>query len=240
MKLQEQIQRIHEMMGINESFSAWFMRRFSPEELDNLVKDVKELIEYGTDPETASYDAVREFIKERKFFDIDEFGDEQSYWDSYLKYEAPLVKYVKEKLGIEGLQEQINESNKSYIQSEMDEIERVVQDLSRDEDIDISVKEVKEKFKNAEPKKLTKSVWSKLENTESNEIDKGDMKSVEKIAKKYNKTNPNKLKKSLESGDYNPPMIIQFGNRYHLVAGNTRLCTAAAMGITPNVLIVKI
>jgi hypothetical protein len=130
--------------------------------------------------------------------------------------------------------------NESYIDSEMDEIERAVQDLSRDEDIDISVKEVKSKFKNAEPKKLTKSVWSKLENTESNEIDKGDMESVEKIAKKYNKTNPSKLKKSLESGDYNPPMIIQFGNRYHLVAGNTRLSTAAAMGITPKVLIIKI
>jgi len=140
---------------------------------------------------------------------------------------------IKEMMGI-------NESTKSYINSEMDEIERAVQDLSRDEDIDISVKKVKEKFKNAKPKKLTKSIWSKLENTESNEIDKGDIKSVEKIAKKYNKTNPNKLKKSLESGDYNPPMIIQFGNRYHLVAGNTRLCTAAAIGITPNVLIIKI
>ena len=134
----------------------------------------------------------------------------------------------------------INESNKSYIQSEMDEIERAVQDLSRDEDIDISVKEVKEKFKNAEPKKLTKLIWSKLENTESNEIDKGDIKAVEKIAKKYNKTNPNKLKNSLESGEYNPPLIIKFGNRYHLVAGNTRLCTAASIGISPNVLIVKI
>jgi hypothetical protein len=134
----------------------------------------------------------------------------------------------------------INESTKSYINSEMDEIERAVQDLSRDEDIDISVKEVKDKFKNTEPKKLTKSIWAKLENTESNEIDKGDIESVEKIAKKYNKTNPNKLKKSLESGDYNPPMIIQFGDRYHLVAGNTRLCTAAAIGITPNVLIIKI
>lgn len=134
----------------------------------------------------------------------------------------------------------INESAKSYINSEMDEIERVVQDLSRDEDIDISVKEVKKKFQDAELKKLTKSIWKKLENTESNEIDKGDMESVEKIAKKYNKTSPTKLKKSLESGDYNPPMIIKYNNKYHLVAGNTRLCTAAAMGITPNVLIIEI
>lgn len=134
----------------------------------------------------------------------------------------------------------INESNKSYISSEMDEIERAVQDLSRDEGIDVSVKEVKKKFQDAEPTKLTKSIWKKLENTESNEIDKGDIKAVEKIAKKYNKSSPTKLRKSLESGDYNPPMIIKFKNRYHLVAGNTRLCTAAAIGITPNVLIIEI
>ena len=227
-------------MGVNETLTPWFRRRFDIDELDDLVKDVKDQIEEGESLDTAIYDTIRQFITSKQFNDINDVGTEQEYWDSYLVYEKPLVKYVKEKLGIEGLQEQINESNKSYIQSEMDEIERAVQDLTRDEDINISVKEVKDKFKNAEPKRLTKSIWSKLENTESNEIDKGDMKSVEKIAKKYNKTNPNKLKKILESGDYNPPMIIQFGSRYHLVAGNTRLCTAAAMGITPNVLIVKI
>ena len=143
------------------------------------------------------------------------------------------IQRIKEMMGI-------NESTKSYINSEMDEIERAVQDLSRDEDINISVKEVKKKFQDAEPTKLTKSIWKKLENTESNEIGKGDIEAVEKIAKKYNKTSPTKLKKSLESGDYNPPMIIKFKNRYHLVAGNTRLCTAAAMGITPNVLVISI
>ena len=87
--------------GINESTTHWFRRRFSIDELNQLVKDVEELIEYGTEPETAIYDAVREFIKEQKFFDIDEYGDDQSYWNSYLKYEEPLVKYVKEKLGYE-------------------------------------------------------------------------------------------------------------------------------------------
>lgn len=134
----------------------------------------------------------------------------------------------------------LNESYKSYIKSEMDEIERVVQDLTRDEGIDISVKEVVKKFNNSEPRKLSKSIWDKLENTESNKIEKGDMDKVKKIAKKYNKTDPDKLKKSLESGNYNPPMIIKFGDRYHLVAGNTRLSTAASLGMTPNVLIITI
>ena len=87
-------------MGVNEIPSPWFRRRFSPDELDYLVKDIKDQIEEGESLDTAIYDTIREFIKERKFFDIDEFGDEQSYWNSYLKYEKELVQYVKEKLGI--------------------------------------------------------------------------------------------------------------------------------------------
>jgi hypothetical protein len=98
MNLQENILRIQEVMGINENFSPWVRRRFGLDELNDLINDVNELIEYGTDPETAVYDAVREFIKERNFSDIDEFGDDSSYWESYLMYEKPLVSYVKERL----------------------------------------------------------------------------------------------------------------------------------------------
>ncbi len=75
-------------------------RRFSIEELNKLIEDTIELIEYGGDIESSVYDAVREFIKERKFSDIDEFGNDQSYWSSYLKYETPLVEFVKHTLGL--------------------------------------------------------------------------------------------------------------------------------------------
>ena len=75
-------------------------RRFSPEDLLWIVNDVKEMIDEGYGVESAVYDGIREFIKSRNFTDIDEFGDEQSYWDSYLKYERPLVSYVKMKLGL--------------------------------------------------------------------------------------------------------------------------------------------
>lgn len=75
-------------------------RRFSIEELNKLIEDTIELIEYGGDIESSVYDAVREFIKERKFSDIDEFGNDQSYWSSYLKYETPLVEFVKSTLGL--------------------------------------------------------------------------------------------------------------------------------------------
>jgi hypothetical protein len=101
------IQMYNERRGINESIlkeetevPAFLRRRFSSEDLDWLVNDVKELIDYGESLDTAIYDGIREFVKSRKFADIDEFGVEADYWESYLRYERPLVDYVKKKLRI--------------------------------------------------------------------------------------------------------------------------------------------
>jgi hypothetical protein len=129
---------------------------------------------------------------------------------------------------------------KPNLKGEMDELQRVVQDLSRDENIEITVDGLVDSFNKSRESKLTSEIWEKLENTESNEIEKGDMKTVYKIAKMYNKTNPQKLAQSFADGDYKRPLIVKFGDRYHLVAGNTRLCTAAALGINPNVFIADI
>jgi hypothetical protein len=127
--------------------------------------------------------------------------------------------------------------NRPDLENEMDELQRVVQDLSRDEDINVSVDDLVNLFKKSEEVTLTDEIWENLENTESNEIEKGDMVAVIDIAKTYKKTDPKKLRQSIKSGDYNRPLILKFGKRYHLVAGNTRLCTAAAMGINPKVFI---
>jgi hypothetical protein len=127
-----------------------------------------------------------------------------------------------------------------YIEGEMDEIQRAVQDLSRDGDLETTVKDVTNAFNRAKEVSFTPDLWSKLENTESTEIKKGEWKKAEEVAKKYDKTPPSVLKKSLLKGDYGRPMILKFGDRYHLVAGNTRLCTAAAMGMTPKVLIAEV
>ena len=129
------------------------------------------------------------------------------------------------------------EEKKEYFQDEMDEIERAAQDLSRDGKYETSVKEILNAFKSAKETKLSDEVWKKLENTESNQIKKGDMDKVIGLAKKYHKSSPLKLKDAIMSGEYRPPLILKFGNQYHLVAGNTRLCTAAAMGVNPKVII---
>jgi Ca2+-binding EF-hand superfamily protein len=130
--------------------------------------------------------------------------------------------------------------NRPDLESEMDELQRVVQDLSRDENIEITVDQLVDAFNKSNETTLTDDIWEKLENTESNEIGKDNWKAVFGIAKKYNKTDPAKLKKSIEKGEYKRPLIINFGDRYHLVAGNTRLSTAAAMGVNPKVFIAKI
>ena len=75
-------------------------RRISYEDLLWIVNDVQEMIDEGESVDTAVYDGIRDFIKSKKFTEIDEFGDDQSYWDSYLKYERPLVSYVKSKLDL--------------------------------------------------------------------------------------------------------------------------------------------
>jgi len=129
---------------------------------------------------------------------------------------------------------------KKYFQSEIDEFERAAQDLSRDEGIEISVNQLLDAFEKAKEVKIPDDVWGRLENTESNQIKKGEINKVIALAKQYNKQNPKELKKALLSGDYRRPLILKFGDRYHLVAGNTRLCTAAALGIQPQVLIGEI
>ena len=95
--------------------------------------------------------------------------------------------------------------NRPDLDNEMDELQRVVQDLSRDEDITVSVDELVNVFKNAKEVTLSDEIWGNLENTESNEIEKGDMDSVMNIAKTYKKTNPKKLVQVIKSGDYKKP-----------------------------------
>lgn len=129
---------------------------------------------------------------------------------------------------------------KSYIDDEIEEIERTVEDLSRNYGIETSVEDVVDAFRNGVEVEIPIEVWDKLENTHSNLIKKGEMDKVKKIAKEFDKRNPIKIAKDLLSGVYDRPMILKIGDRFYLVAGNTRLSTAAAMGMTPVVLIGEI
>jgi len=135
------------------------------------------------------------------------------------------------------MEKEIDSKFKPNVKGEMDEIKRVSQYLTRHEDFPVSVDDVKNALKGAEEVTLTDEVWEKLENTESNKISKGEFEKVLTIAKHYNKSNPYKLRMKLVDDTYQRPMIVKFGDRYHLVSGNTRLSTAASMGMNPKVFI---
>ena len=176
---------------------------------------------------------------------------ELKYFDSeYIKKLKEKVETLKIPL-IEKRQKQKEEYRRRYknaplseskkdVKKEMDEIQRVVQDLSRHHNFNTTVEDVSKEIENAKPQPLKYEIWNQLENSESVDINKGDFDEVFKIANKYKKGNPLKLKKKFIEGNYRPPIIARFDDRYWLVAGNTRLCTAKAMGINPNVLIIDL
>ena len=201
------------------------------------------------------------FIDERKHLDIQPiFGREliEVYGFSTngeLKYfESEYRKQIKEKVKllqipfIEKRQKQKEEYRRRYNISESkkdakkegDEIQRAVQDLSRLHNFNTSVSELTRGIVDSSPQPLSSEIWEVLENTESNDIEEGDFDTVFRLAQKYGKSNPLKLIKKLKEGSYNPPIIVRYDDQYRLVAGNTRLCTAAALGIVPEVLIVDI
>ena len=198
-------------------------------------ESVNEEILYEISPKSSGVGNFLEFMKNNPNYMI-QLGFKDYQWlEDYIESSSynEFVELLDEL-------ETLLKKKDDYISDEMDEIERAVQDLSRDGVLEITVQDVVRAFTKAKEIIIPKDVWLKLENTESNQIKKGEMKKVVDIAKKYNKTSPLKLKKALVKDEYNPPLILKFGDRYHLVAGNTRLCTAAALGMRPKVIIAEV
>lgn len=180
------------------------------EEFIKLIENNPDLIDHLGFP---NIEDIKEYVLYSDFEEFDQLRSEAS-------------KYMKNKF--------------RNLDSEIDEIQRTVQDLNRDGILDISVDDLMNAFRKSKEIILDKKIWSKLENTESNQIKKGQFDKVMELAKRYNKSNPNNLREKLKSGDYKRPLVLNFGDRYYLVAGNTRLSTAAAMGMKPKVFLATI
>lgn len=85
---------------------------------------------------------------------------------------------------------EVKSVNRPDLQGEMDEIQRVTQYLNREEGFHVKVNELVDLFDKSTESTLSDDVWSKLENTESNEIKKGDMDSVYDVEKSIIKVIP--------------------------------------------------
>ena len=94
----------------------------------------------------------------------------------------------------------VDKINRPDIDGEMEEIQRVTQYLNKHEGFHTNVSEVISSFDKSIEVTIPEDVWSNLENTESNQIEQGDMESVYKIADTYDKSNPDKLTEKLKDG----------------------------------------
>jgi len=140
------------------------------------------------------------------------------------------------------MSENLENSRKEYfkypnIEKEEGEFDRVAVEFG----IETSV--LMFQAQNGELVQLTEEVLSKLENTDANTFDVGDWDAV------HDHSNPDgvhkrdweSLKTKMEKGEVlDAPIIMKFGDRYHLVSGNTRLMVSRAMGIYPKALIFEV
>ena len=94
MNLQENIRRI---LREETELPLFIRRRVNIEDLDDLIVDIKNLIDNGWSKTDAIYASVEDFMMSKGSFN---FGGntEDEYWESVEKYETPLVDYVKSKL----------------------------------------------------------------------------------------------------------------------------------------------
>jgi len=112
------------------------------------------------------------------------------------------------------------------LQAENEEIERTADELGLPYDV------VYNSFASGKEVTLTDEMWSRLENTDSYDIN-SEEEAIE-LANYYGKD----IKSILAAEKTPPALILQYSpNKYYLVGGNTRLMVARAKGINPQVIL---
>jgi cytidyltransferase-like protein len=117
--------------------------------------------------------------------------------------------------------------------SEMGEIDRV------SEEFNLPAEDIQYAFEVGHEVILTENIWSKLENSDSYEIQ--NLEQAIKLANKYKK-NWKAIVQAIKDKKQLPlPMVLQYGeDHYYLVAGNTRLMVYKALGVQPVVLMANL
>lgn len=118
------------------------------------------------------------------------------------------------------------------IDDEMNEIERTSQEL------DIDLQRLIDSFQHARLITLNDNIWSRLDNTDSYDIEQSDIETVTRLSSQYGKDLRSILKVFDHGGSLPAPIVLKSQGRYYLIAGNTRLMAARVHGVIPNVLLV--
>ncbi len=124
------------------------------------------------------------------------------------------------------------------IENERGEFERVAQKFQIDSSVLMFL------AREGQLVQLTESLLSNLENTDACDIEKDDFETLDRLLQNnssFHQRDWRDLYTKLTSGTLiDAPIVMKYGNRYHLVSGNTRLMVARVLGITPQILLFTI
>jgi cytidyltransferase-like protein len=123
-----------------------------------------------------------------------------------------------------------NDAYEAIVASEESEIERTAQVFN------VPLPDMRYAFIAGNMVVLSDDIWSKLENSDSYEIN--SLEDAIKLAKEYGKDWKPTLD-AIKNDDavVSPPLVLNYDkNKYYLVGGNTRLMFSKALGKTPEVL----
>lgn len=130
---------------------------------------------------------------------------------------------------------------RTEIKNEWDEVLRTIEEL-KSRGVEVRWNNMMMFLQDANIITLNDYVWERLENTESNEIEKGDYKKLSEICKKHHKKRWRRLfLKILLKRNIQIPMIVSYDtDKYYLISGNTRLCINKVLGRKPKVIFATI
>lgn len=123
------------------------------------------------------------------------------------------------------------------VKKELGEIERVAKEYGGEYEKEFITEFIKRGSKQA-LSSLESWLWSKLENTDSNDVKKGEWEKVKDLSDQVRRDWEDIKKKMEDNTTMDAPIILKYKDTYHLVSGNTRLMVAKALGVTPRVMIV--
>lgn len=123
------------------------------------------------------------------------------------------------------------------IRKELGEVERVAKEYGNEHEKEFAEELIKRGNRQA-LSSLESWLWTKLENTDSNDVKKGEWEKIENLSDQVNRDWEDIKKKMENNTTMDAPIILKYKDVYHLVSGNTRLMVAKALGITPRVMIV--
>lgn len=131
-------------------------------------------------------------------------------------------------------------------QQEVGELERVADTLNP-EDPETLIRLFHERSQNAEVRILDEDLLSHLENTDAGDITSGDFETVASKMKEMADQDPLQKRdweglkeKMKKGGEMDMPVIIKYGEKMHLMSGNTRLMVSRALGSMPKVVLVDV